>query len=315
MKYLLVLTLISIVTGAALGTKEHVPPVKKPHEEQGEHSPHFDHEAVIGSRKAEQEFDEMSPEEAKQRLTLLVAEHDPNNDQIITKEELVEWLMHSFKNLDEEDAAEKMTEEDVIDVDDKVSWEEYLKSQYNYEPGDIEDFKKLRETNKDNEQMKETFELLVLVEDDEARFNAADANHDGMLNKEEYFAFHAPLEHVQMHEFEIKRVMKQFDKNNDGSITKKEFIGDITDKERVIAEEEQFKLYDTDNNGKLDDGETRKWVIQDSRVAATEEAEHLLNMADDNKNGELTLAEIVDHYDEFVGSQATDYGRHLEDEL
>jgi len=40
----------------------------------GEHDSSFDHEAIIGSAKEAAEFDQLSPKEAKQRLTILVSE-------------------------------------------------------------------------------------------------------------------------------------------------------------------------------------------------------------------------------------------------
>lgn len=57
------------------------------------------------------------------------------------------------------------------------------------------------------------------------------------------------------------------------------------------------------------------------REIAEEEVEHLFASADDDHDGLLSFAEILDHHDVFVGSEATDYGDHLnnihrfEDEL
>lgn len=44
---------------------------------------------------------------------------------------------------------------------------------------------------------------------------------------------------------------------------------------------------------------------------AEEEVEHLFASADDDHDGLLSFAEILDHHDVFVGSEATDYGDHL----
>jgi len=44
------------------------------HEVDGKHDHAFDHEAIIGSAKEAAEFDNLSPEEAKSRLKLLVGE-------------------------------------------------------------------------------------------------------------------------------------------------------------------------------------------------------------------------------------------------
>ncbi|KAL3206083.1 hypothetical protein MRX96_040394 [Rhipicephalus microplus] len=41
------------------------------------------------------------------------------------------------------------------------------------------------------------------------------------------------------------------------------------------------------------------------------EARHLIHEADKDHDGKLTRDEIIDKYDVFVGSQATDYGEAL----
>lgn len=46
---------------------------------------------------------------------------------------------------------------------------------------------------------------------------------------------------------------------------------------------------------------------------AAEESEHLMGDTDDDKDGELSYDEIVNHYDTWVGSEATNFGDHLEE--
>lgn len=41
----------------------------------------------------------------------------------------------------------------------------------------------------------------------------------------------------------------------------------------------------------------------------------LFQKADQNKDGVLSYQEVIENYDVFVGSQATDYGRILHEEL
>ena len=48
---------------------------------------------------------------------------------------------------------------------------------------------------------------------------------------------------------------------------------------------------------------------------AREETEHLMGVADDNKDAQLSVDEIIKHLDTFAGSQATNYGQHFKDEL
>lgn len=51
----------------------------------------------LGSTKEAEEFDNLPPEEAKQRLKILVEKMDLNKDQIIERGELKAWIMRSFK--------------------------------------------------------------------------------------------------------------------------------------------------------------------------------------------------------------------------
>ena len=98
------------------------------------------------------------------------------------------------------------------------------------------------------------------------------------------------------------------------------FAADGQDREWILVEEERFTDYDKDKDGKLDKDEIRAWVLPDNSEAATEEAEHLIEKADGvdvgEKDGQLSIEEIVAHHDDFVGSQATNYGAFLpKDEL
>lgn len=45
---------------------------------------------------------------------------------------------------------------------------------------------------------------------------------------------------------------------------------------------------------------------------ATDEVSHLFAAADNDHDDRLSIDEIVDNHDLFVGSEATDYGDHLQ---
>lgn len=55
----------------------------------------------------------------------------------------------------------------------------------------------------------------------------------------------------------------------------------------------------------------RGWIIPDDYNHAEAEAKHLIYEADSDGDRELTKEEILDKYDVFVGSQATDFGEAL----
>lgn len=50
----------------------------------------------IGSVKDAEEYDKLSPEEAKRRLALLLPKMDLNGDQQIDRLELKKWILNSF---------------------------------------------------------------------------------------------------------------------------------------------------------------------------------------------------------------------------
>ncbi|XP_060069919.1 reticulocalbin-2-like [Ylistrum balloti] len=278
-------------------------------DDHGEHNSHFDHEAILGSKELEEEFDTLAPEEAKKRLRLLYKQMDEDKDAFVTEEELMKWIMGSFKKLDAEDSLEEFEKQDK-DEDGKMTWREYIGAVYGYNPEDMDDFHKL--TDDDLEDFNK------VVSEDEEKFKIADLNKDEVLDAEEYRAFTHPYDYEHMHEIELTRAQKDYDKDGDGHISKQEFVkrdGDA-DREIEIYEEEQFSNYDTDGDGKLNREEIVEWVLPSNREAALEEAQHLMERADTDKDGKLSEEEMVDKHDEFVGSQATNYGGYLpKDEL
>lgn len=63
----------------------------------GQHHDDFDHEAILGSHKEAEEYDHLSPEEARKRLGILLKKMDLTGDGLIDKKELKAWILRSFK--------------------------------------------------------------------------------------------------------------------------------------------------------------------------------------------------------------------------
>jgi hypothetical protein len=61
----------------------------------------------------------------------------------------------------------------------------------------------------------------------------------------------------------------------------------------------------------MDKDEIREWIIPQDYDHSEAEAKHLIHESDKNKDSKLTKEEILDNYDLFVGSQATDFGEAL----
>lgn len=275
------------------------------HFQNGARNHHFDHLAILGSKKVEEEFDEMEPEEAKTQLRKLIPKMDLNGDGNLQLEELQSWIFNSYKAIDKEEANEEFKSVD-LDGDEKIKWDEYLKKVFSYTTNDLD---KLKEKNAE-----EWKEIEKMISADKEKFQQADVKKDDVLDKEEFQAFVHPHDHEHMHELEIKHALADRDKNKDGKIDLEEYKGDLpehSDETEKLAEETKFKDYDKNNDGFLEKKELIDWILPNTMQNAKEEAHHLKDEADDNKDNVLSEEEILNHHETFVGSQATDYGRHL----
>lgn len=272
-----------------------------------DHNVAFDQQVILGSRELRKEFEKLEPTEAKMRLDLMVKKMDSNGDKYVDKDELAQWVKKSFTKLDEEDAMDKFKEQDANE-DGKVSWDEYLQAVYNFKKEELVDMDKDK-----NPQMQQYADM---VKDDLLRFNMADENKDGDLQTDEYYAFAHPWNYNHMHILEIRNAYKDHDKNKDGFIDLKEYLGDSDrEKEIEIVDIENFHAFDSDGDGKLDQGEVKTWMIPDYDSAAEDEAKHLIEHSDLDGDGKLLRQEILDKHEIWVGSSATDYGKLLHEEL
>lgn len=61
----------------------------------------------------------------------------------------------------------------------------------------------------------------------------------------------------------------------------------------------------------MDNEEVKDWIIPPDFDHAEAEARHLIYEADSDVDEKLTKDEILEKYDLFVGSQATDFGEAL----
>lgn len=285
---------------SSLADKEYV----HRHYPDGEHDVEFDHEAILGSHDVNDDFSKMSAHEAKLKLAQLVKKMDSDGDSYISKAEISDWVLKSFRSQDEIEALEKLKEVDSNN-DGHVTWSEYVKKVYGYTVEELGVFAE------DTSNEMQTF--LRMVKDDENKFRTADRDRNEILNNEEYSAFIFPTDYEFMHEYEIIRTLNDIDRNGDSRVTFDEYMGESNpDKEQLIVDKENFKVYDKNNDESLDHDELKSWILPDRRTTADEEADHLMYETDVNEaDGRLTMQEILDRHDIWVGSAATDYGNSL----
>ncbi|XP_030071711.1 calumenin isoform X1 [Microcaecilia unicolor] len=263
----------------------------------------YDHDAFLGAEEAKT-FDQLTPEESKERLGKIVIKIDEDKDGYVTVEELRDWIKHAQKRWIYEDVERQWKGHD-LNEDGLISWEEYRNATYGY--------------ILDDPDPDDGFNYKQMMMRDERRFKMADKDGNHVASKEEFTAFLHPEEFDYMKDIVVLETMEDIDKNGDGVIDLEEYIGDMyshdgdsEEPEWVKTEREQFvEFRDKNRDGKMDKEETKDWILPSDYDHAEAEARHLVYESDQNKDGKLTREEIVDKYDLFVGSQATDFGEAL----
>ncbi|XP_070396021.1 reticulocalbin-2 isoform X2 [Dermacentor albipictus] len=299
------------------------------HFEAEQHDTSFDHEAILGSKDAVEEFDQLPPEEAKARLKELAIKMDKDKDGFVDRLELIDWILRSFKLLTQEEAAERFEDEDK-NGDGKVTWDEHVSEAFgspqkisdsDSEDNDLRNLERVTVLQNPSQSLSSLVDSVrrsrkQLLEEDDRYFKAADANGDGVLDKNEFPKFSHPSEFPEMQETLYEETMKRKDVDKDGYLSLEEFTTEDPDKplsnEQYIAEKERFEVdYDKNGDRKLDKEETLNWLLPGNDEVAEQEAEHLIANGDADNDGKLSIQEIIDHHELFVGSEATDYGEHL----
>ncbi|XP_058446231.1 reticulocalbin-2 [Malaya genurostris] len=277
------------------------------HMEGEDHRTEFDHEAILGSVKEAEEFDTLSPEESKKRLAKLVVKMDLNSDGFVDRHELKAWILRSFKSLLEEEATDRFEDIDQ-NADDIITWQEYYVDTYGMESEDDEDKPVIMDASKAEEKK--------LIADDKEMFEAADGNKDGKLDPSEFVLFMSPEEFPQMFSVVLKQTLRSKDTNSDGKIDFQEYAAEHSrghDKEWLITEKDRFDNdFDKDGDGYLNGNEILSWILPSNEEVAEDEVAHLFVSSDEDHDDRLSYKEIIDKYDIFVGSEATDYGDHLQ---
>jgi len=263
-----------------------------------DHNMDYDHEAFLGEQA--QSFNDLSPEESKEKLGLIYDKIDTDSNGFVTEEELEAWIKLVQNNYIVRDTERQWKEYGESIEDDVLSWDSYKSRTYGTSDDD---------DDSDYQRMKIR---------DKKRWELADGDHDGKLTKKEFSDFLHPEESEHMRPTVVDETLEDIDKNNDGVIDLQEYIVDLgadeEDEEEIewIQEEREFfEEKDTNQDGVMDREEISAWIFAHMHQFH-EESRHLLAEADDgDRDGQLTKEEVLNKYDLFVGSQATDFGEAL----
>jgi len=261
--------------------------------------------------------DQLDEQERKNRFTHLAKKMDENTDGFVSRSELVHWTLHALQRMDERELDEDWSLADGNE-DGFVDWGEYIENIYGVEPSKQDAF-----TEADIEELPEISDYNRNYHREFAKFMAADANEDGKLNKDEYSTFYNPGKNPEQTEFAVKSAVEFVDKDGNGMISLEEYSNDYKTPELKEAnrmdmadENDVFKSLDLNKNDVLDGEELNLWIQADNGEIAVDEADHLIETADTDDDGKLSLAEVMDAMDDFIESDATQYGTMLRhDEL
>lgn len=300
-----------------------------------EHSADLDHEAFLGKDHAH-DFDELTADESKARLAALLPKVDADSDGDIDIDELQRWIKVQIMDYVERDAQKALPQEDT-NKDGIVSWDEYIVNTFGEqylsaangnldhvknddEDDDIDDDDDDDEDDVDDDLDPDHY--LLYIKRDKMRFNLADEDDDMKLNFQEFQAFLHPEEFGHMADVVVEETLEDMDEDKDGKISLNEYVGDFIDgddeedQDWVDREKKNFKeIKDVNKDGYLDREELAAWVGPQESSYSLEEARHLIDKADANKDGVLSYQEVLESHDLFVGSQVTDFGRILHEEL
>nr|XP_057930765.1 reticulocalbin-2 [Doryrhamphus excisus]XP_057930766.1 reticulocalbin-2 [Doryrhamphus excisus]XP_057930767.1 reticulocalbin-2 [Doryrhamphus excisus]XP_057930768.1 reticulocalbin-2 [Doryrhamphus excisus]XP_057930769.1 reticulocalbin-2 [Doryrhamphus excisus] len=259
---------------------------------------------VLLGEKDNEELKRLSPEEQRKKLMDIVKKIDTNADNKLSAEEITLWIQHVYRKYALDDTEERFPEFDA-NQDGVVTWEEYsMDKLFSFDESTVVD---------DAEQ--DSLRHLHLKE--RRRFNFADVDGTPGLNVTEFLAFTHPSEVDHMADFAIEDVLSEYDTDQDGLISLKEFIGDLRRDEDApsqweVEETVRFNdLYDQDKDGKLNREEQLRWIAPNSYGSAREEALYLIKELDRDEDGQISEAEVLKNQETFMNSEVTDYGRHL----
>jgi len=303
---------VALITAASLDHEKdhdrvlHGKPLSDKEHDDYDHE--YDHDAFLGDEA--EEFDDLAPEESQRRLGLIVDKIDKNNDGKVSVEELQKWIKFTQDRYIGEDV-ERQWESHKPDSKDTVNWGEYRHNVYGFL--DEED---------SADQEEHGFSYQQMEARDNRRWILADQDKNGELTKDEFKAFLHPEDADHMRDIVVTETLEDIDKDGDGKINIDEYIGDMYRDEDTInqedepdwvaSEREQFtKFRDRDGDGFMDLEEVKAWIIPPDFDHSEAEAKHLVFEADQDQDNLLTKEEVLDKYDLFVGSQATDFGEAL----
>eukprot|EP00753_Platysulcus_tardus_P003046 PLAT1221.1.p2 GENE.PLAT1221.1~~PLAT1221.1.p2 ORF type:complete len:393 (-),score=224.87 PLAT1221.1:194-1333(-) len=309
-------------TGAHIhnpGTHEAHAPMHKHMDERlhyinGVHNPEYDVRALWGDN-AESILHSKSPHELEELIEWLFHNMDKNKDDQVNEEEIADWIISQHEKMKEVTRREgrrkviKSVKREVRELDTNrdgfVSFMEYWRAWYGGWSDD--------DPPPDADEETLAHEKRMRLEE-QKHFMEEDSDGDGKLNLQEFMIMmHPELDEKATRRKRMKEIaewMYDKDLDKDGLYTWEEHWNRFKDRhwgteemhQRVIREEKELLMqWDMDGDGQLSMVELEPMLFPDEEKFGHGEAAHLLELCDFDDSGFMTLAEMKEHKEAFIG--------------
>ncbi|KAI8512956.1 Reticulocalbin 3, EF-hand calcium binding domain [Branchiostoma belcheri] len=139
---------------------------------------------------------------------------------------------------------------------------------------------------------------LKMMARDERRWKRADQDSDGFLSRDEFAAYLYPADFDFMYETVVEDFIDEYDVDGNGVLSLSEFTSIFGSSCGVDTAtlQGQFRSRDTDGDGQLGIQELISWVIRFGYDSNADQATRLIQDADTDTDGRLSLSEIQAYY-------------------
>ncbi|KAL5015183.1 hypothetical protein ScPMuIL_009453 [Solemya velum] len=315
---------LDILSEKNLKPVDHLEGVKL--EQDGMLNRDFHKETFLGNHE---EIEEEPSEIAESKLLDIIVKVDTNADKQLSLEELETWIVdrvqeHFDAALEENDKIFKHLDPDN---DGLVDWKEYYLHfllAKGYPTEKAEHFVQDYDRDVVEMSMKDRDQLIKY------KFRWTDADKppmDNKLGKYEFLAFRHPEQSPQALEQMMNAIFGSLDENDDDRLTEEEFtslaMGEVEDSEQEDMDAEwqeerrqEFrKSIDRNHDGIATREELLAYLDPRNPLHARSEAENIITLMDNDKDGFLNFKEIMANKNILLNSKVVNVGRSLHDEF
>lgn len=297
---------------------DHVDGLRMEHD--GHLNREYKKEVILGNHE---EFEWDSESKLGDRLKDIFHRADINQDDKVDLDELQSWIMFNIQNhLDNATADNKRIFIHLdTNSDDFVTWQEFY-IHFLLAKGHDLNIAEKQSIDYDTLSLDRNEKEVII----KYRFQWAEADEDPQDNRltfDEFTNFRHPEQSKTMLSRMVKHLIDNFDKDGDEAITEEEFLMMSPDGESEANDEhwlaERRKVFreviDINKDGIVNQAELKVYVDPHNANVARLEAENLINLADQDADGRLSLSEVLENAELFLGSKVVDTDRNFHDEF